>query len=118
MSPSSGKLKDSEIDPEKQNNAKELKKSLEDIFKNTKIPQNKKEEMIQQISVVVEQSFSGSIPPSGILEQYNNINPDFSKPIGDMAIQEQKYAHSRDNIIINKSFTTKRFGQPCAVNLV
>lgn len=60
-------------------------------------------------------SFSGPIPPPNILKEYIDINPEFAQLIIQMSIDEQKYAHSRDNKIIDKSFESKTRGQNYAL---
>lgn len=60
-------------------------------------------------------SFSGPVPPPDILREYININPDFAQTIIQMSIDEQRYAHSRDNKIIEKSFESKKRGQNYAL---
>jgi len=60
-------------------------------------------------------SYSGPVPHPDILKEYTQINPDFAQTIIQMSIDEQFYAHSRDKMIIEKSFESKKRGQNFAL---
>ena len=55
--------------------------------------------------------YSAPVPHPDILKEYTNINPEFAQSIIQMSIDEQTYAHSRDNKVIEKSFELKKRGQ-------
>lgn len=100
-----------------------LLKSDPEIFDG--ISDQKKEELVGslkklihiEITESISRSFSGPLPPPDILEHYIRIAPDFADSIVNMAIDEQKYSHSRDNKLIEESFCIKRRGQDFALTI-
>jgi len=67
--------------------------------------------------ITQSRSFSGPVPPPEILKEYIEVNPDFAQLIIQMSVDEQKYAHSRDSKIIDKSFESKKRGQIFALTI-
>ena len=104
-------------------------KELEEILLNIdpeifeEISERKKEELVNSIKRLIDieitesssRSFSGPLPPPGILEQYIRIAPDFADSIVKMAVDEQEYSHTRDNKLIEESFRVKQRGQNFAL---
>jgi uncharacterized membrane protein len=88
-----------------------------DIFK--ELPEERRKKLVHslaaQIDINIEQSisqsFSGPLPPPEVLEQYKSIDPELASSIVKMAIDEQNYAHKRDEKIIDESFSVKKRGQ-------
>lgn len=97
-----------------------LKGKTPDVFAG--LTEEKKRELVtsvrDMIYVEVRQEssrFIGPLPPPEYLEHYQKIDPNFAKNIIQMAINEQTYAHSRDDKIIESSFRVKRRGQNFAL---
>lgn len=106
-------------------------KDLEEILLNSDpeifdgISEQKRKELVNSLKRLIHvevtesilRSFSGPLPPPDILEQYIRVAPDFADSIVKMAVDEQKYSHSRDNKLIEESFRVKRRGQNFALTI-
>lgn len=88
-----------------------------DVFDD--IPDGKRKELLSLLKEIIHieisesstRKISGPFPPPDILEHYIRVAPDFAERIKQMALEEQKYAHNRDNKLIQESFKLKQRGQ-------
>ncbi|RKK03543.1 DUF2335 domain-containing protein [Pseudoroseomonas wenyumeiae] len=97
-----------EVDPE----ASELiKASVADALgrSNVNLPTRQKEkleaELTRSVTMSVQASFSGPIPPPGMLHHYESVLPGLGRDIVEMAKKEQEHRHSwEQKALINDVF--------------
>jgi len=62
-------------------------------------------------AVVAQQTFSGPVPPPGLMAEYKTVDPDLPNRILTMAEQEQKHAHEMELSALTATVANETRGQ-------